>query len=175
MIKLPIPTLEGLSTQRLMFRRPVVDDAAWWMEYLNDPGSIRFMPFTLGSRADCAFFLQRSLDRMITDGSGLHAVLLKDTQRPVGMIGLLTQMVDGADELEVGYHLLPSATGTGYATEAAVACKAFARQHKLAPSVISLIDPENLKSQAVARRNGMHYEKNTVHRGVPAMVFRATF
>lgn len=158
-----------------MFRRPVAQDASWWMEYMNDAGSIRFMPFTLGSTADCALFLQRSLDRMIADGSGLHAVLLQDTKRPVGMIGLLTQNVDGADELEIGYHLLPSATGKGYAAEAAVACKEFARQHALAPSVISLIDPGNLKSRAVAGRNGMSFEKNTVHRGVPAMVFRATF
>lgn len=175
MIKLPIPTLDGLTTERLMFRRPVAGDASWWMEYMNDPGSIRFMPFTLGSSADCAFFLQRSLDRLIADGSGLHAVLLKGTERPVGMIGLLTQQVDELDELEVGYHLLPSATGNGYAAEAAAACKAFAQRHELAPSVISLIDPGNVKSQAVARRNGMHFEKNTVHRGVPAMVFRATF
>lgn len=142
---------------------------------MNDAGSIRFMPFTLGSAADCALFLQRSLDRMIADGSGLHAVLLKGSKRPVGMIGLLTQNVDGADELEIGYHLLPSATGEGYAAEASIACKEFAQLRALAPSVISLIDPENLKSQAVAKRNGMSFEKNTVHRGVPAMVFRATF
>lgn len=175
MIKLPIPSLEGLITERLCFRRPVAEDASWWMEYMNDPGSIRFMAFTLGSSADCALFLQRSLDRMVADGSGLHAALLKESRRPVGMIGLLTQKVDGADELEVGYHLLPSATGRGYAAEAAIACKEFARLHALAPSVISLIDRENLKSQAVAARNGMSFEKNTVHRGVPAMVFRATF
>jgi RimJ/RimL family protein N-acetyltransferase len=88
------------------------------------------------------------------------------------MIGLLTQVVDGVDELEIGYHLLPSAWGKGYATEAAVACKEFARQHQLVPSVISLIDHQNFASQAVARRNGMAYEKDTVHRGTPAMVWR---
>jgi RimJ/RimL family protein N-acetyltransferase len=88
------------------------------------------------------------------------------------MIGLLTQLVDGMDELEVGYHLLPGAWGQGYATEAAIACKEFAREHQCAPSVISLIDHQNLASQAVARRNGMAPEKDTVHRGIPAMVWR---
>lgn len=172
MLQLPIPSLDGLTTERLVFRRPVMDDHLWWMEYMNNAEAIRFMPFTVGSEADCLGFIQRSLDRMAKDGSCLNAVSERATRKPVGMVGLLTQEVDGIAELEVGYHLLPSAWGKGYATEAAMACKEFARQQRLAPSVISLIDHLNFKSQAVAKRNGMTHEKDTVHRGTPAMVFR---
>lgn len=169
---LPISSLEGLTTDRLVFRRPVMADHAWWMQYMNNAEAIRFMPFTLGSEADCRGFIQRSLDRIERDGSCLNVVSERATGKPVGMIGLLTQDVDGTPELEIGYHLLPSAWGKGYATEAAIACKEFARKHELAPSVISLIDHANHKSQAVAKRNGMAFEKDTVHRGTPAMVFR---
>ena len=84
----------------------------------------------------------------------------------------IAEVVDGVDELEVGYHLLPSAWGKGYATEAAIACREFAREHKLVLSVVSLIDHENFASQNVAKRNGMSFEKDTVHRGTPAMVWR---
>ncbi len=174
MLSLPIPSLEGLTTERLLFRHPVLDDCSWWMEYLNSEEAIRFMPFTVGNASDCQFFIQRSLERIARDGSCLNVVSERATGRPVGMIGLLTQEVDGIAELEIGYHLLPSAWGHGFATEAAMACKAFAQQHALAPSVISLIDYDNRKSQAVATRNGLHYDKDTVHRGVPAMVFRTT-
>lgn len=142
------------------------------MEYINSADAIRFMPFTVGSEADCRAFIQRSLDRRAADGSGLNAIIERSSGLPVGMVGLLTQVVDGLDELEVGYHLLPSAWGKGFATEAAIACKEFAREHRCALSVISLIDHQNVASQAVARRNGMTYEKDTVHRGVPAMVWR---
>ncbi|HQV39671.1 MAG: GNAT family N-acetyltransferase [Flavobacteriales bacterium] len=169
---LPIPSLEGLITERLIFRRPSLVDHSWWMEYLNSAEAIRFMPFTIGSEADCTLFIQRSLDRIARDGSCLNVVSERTSNTPVGMIGLLTQEVDGIAELEIGYHVLPSAWGHGYATEASMACKVFAQEHTLAPSVISLIDHDNTKSQAVAKRNGMHYEKDTVHRGVPAMVFR---
>lgn len=172
MLSLPIPSLEGLTTERLIFRQPKLDDRTWWMEYMNNAEAIRFMPFTLGSDTDCTLFIQRSLDRITRDGSCLNVISERATQKPVGMIGLLTQEVDGFAELEVGYHLLPSAWGHGYATEAAKACKIFAQEHALAHSVISLIDHKNAKSQAVAKRNGMRYEKETVHRGVPAMVFR---
>jgi hypothetical protein len=55
-----------------------------------------------------------------------------------------------------------------------MACKAFAAQHALAPSVISLIDPLNFNSRSVAKRNGMHCDKMAVHRGEKVMVFRVT-
>jgi RimJ/RimL family protein N-acetyltransferase len=112
------------------------------------------------------------LDRRVTDDSGLNAIIEQATGKPVGMIGLLTQLVDGVDELEIAYHLLPAAWGNGFATEAALACKEFARQQQLVTSVILLIDRQNFASQAEAKRNGMVFEKVTVHRGTPAMVWR---
>lgn len=175
MLQLPIPALHGHTTERLVFRHTSMDDLSWWMAYINSADAIRFMSLTVGSEASCREFIQRSLDRRSADGSGLNAIMEQATGQPVGMVGLLTQVVDGVDELEVGYHLLPSAWGKGYATEAAVACKEFAREHQCAPSVISLIDHQNFPSQAVAKRNGMLYEKDTEHRGTPAMVWRYRF
>ncbi len=173
MITLPIPSLEGLTTDRLLFRRILPADVDWWMDYINCAEAIRFMPFTVGSRADCMAMIQRSLDRYAEDGSGLHAVELRATGEPIGQCGLLTQSVDGLPELEIGYHLLPSYWGHGYAAEAAIACKLFAVEHRLAPAVISMIDEENHRSRGVAKRNGMVFEKRTIHRGTEALVFRA--
>lgn len=172
MIKLPIPSLSGFETGRLRFRPLTLADTDWWMAYIRDPESIRFMAFELGNPADCERMIQRSLDRYERDGSGLHAIELLSTGEPVGQCGLLTQVVDDIDELEIGYHLLPSRWGHGYATEAAMACKTFAKSMGLAPSLISLIDPGNTRSQAVAARNGMSPGKRTVHRGVEAIVYR---
>ena len=167
--------MHGVTTQRLLFRHTSLDDTEWWMEYINNAEAIRFMALTVGSEASCREFVRRSIDRRATDGSGLNAIIERSSGRPVGMIGLLTQVVDEVDELEIGYHLVPSAWGKGFATEAAIACREFAREHRSAPSVISLIDHDNLASQSVAKRNGMQYEKDTVHRGVPAMVWRYRF
>ena len=172
MLELPIPSMHGVTTERLLFRTTTLEDRTWWMEYMNNAIAIRFMPFTLGSEEYCRFFIQRTLDRYATDGSGLNAVIERSTGKPSGMIGLRTQVVDGVGELEIGYHLVPSAWGKGFAAEAAIACREFAREHQCASSVISLIDHENFASQAVAKRNGMRFEKDTVHRGTPAMVWR---
>lgn len=70
-------------------------------------------------------FTPCTLDRYATNGSG-YAVIERCTRKPVGMIGLLSPVVDGADELEIGYHLLPSAWGKRYASEAAMTGKDFA-------------------------------------------------
>ena len=164
--------MDGVLSDRLRFRRPTMDDREWWMGYMNSEDAIRFMPFTVGSEADCMAFIQRSLDRIARDGSCLNVVSDRTNDRPLGMVGLLTQEVDSEAELEIGYHLLPSAWGHGYATEAAIACREFARSNKLAPSVISLIDAQNHKSLAIAMRNGMMMDKRTVHRGTDVLVYR---
>lgn len=103
--------MQGVSTNRLLFRSTTMEDKSWWMEYINSAEAIRFMPFSAGSEADCEAFIQRSLDRRAKDGSGLNAVVERLIGKPVGMVGLLTQVVDSAAELEIGYHLVPSAWG----------------------------------------------------------------
>ena len=172
MITLPIPSLQGFTTERLRFRHLTLDDVDLWMPYINSAEAIRFMAFTQGSRADCTMMVQRSLDRYAQNGSGLNMLELRSSGEAVGQCGLLFQEVDGVAELEIGYHLLPAHWHQGYATEAAIACKHFAFARKLAPSLISLIDPENLASQSVARRNGMVVERTTLHRGQPVLIHR---
>lgn len=162
-------------TDRMIFRRPMIDDERWWMEYINDAEAIRFMAFRQGDPAEARRFIERTLDRIERDGSGLNVLMERSTGKPLGMAGLLTQEVDGRAELEIGYHLLPSAWGRGHAIEAARACREHARDHDLCASVISLIDPGNIRSQRVAIRNGMLPEKMSVHRGTPALVFRHHF
>ncbi|MGV3637735.1 MAG: GNAT family N-acetyltransferase, partial [Flavobacteriales bacterium] len=134
----PIPSMDGVTTARLHFRLSALEDAGWWMEYITSPVAVRFMALEVGSAVSCREFIQRSLERRSTDGSGLNAVIERATNRPIGMVGLLTQVVDGVEELEIGYHVVPSAWGQGYASEAAIACKEFARRHRITPSVISL-------------------------------------
>jgi len=172
MVKLPIPSMHGFATERLRFRHITLGDVDLWMPYINSAEAIRFMAFTQGSRADCIFMLQRSLDRYAESGSGLNMLELRSTGEAVGQCGLLTQEVDGVPELEIGYHLLPAHWHQGYATEAAKACTYFAFERQLAPSLISLIDPENFASQRVALRIGMVAERTTLHRDRPAIIHR---
>lgn len=60
----------------------------------------------------------------------------------------------GGEEFEVGWHLHPDHWGKGYATEAANALLARARDAGLS-HVVAVTYPDNQRSQAVMRRLGM--------------------
>lgn len=108
-------------------------------------------------------------------GYGLWAVVLKSTGVFIGHCGLIMQKdVRGKDEVEIGYMLHPDYWGNGYATEAAIACKQFAFDILKLPRVISLINPENKPSIAVATKNGMSYE-NSLRRWDQTVHLYATF
>ena len=82
------------------------------------------------------------------------------------------QTVDGIDELEIGYSILPKFWRMGYATEAARKCKAHAQSYRLAHSLISIIHVDNIPSQKVAMNNGMHLDKTTIYNQNPSHIFR---
>jgi len=61
--------------------------------------------------------------------------------------------------------------GRGFASEAASACARYAYDVSQAPTVISLVHPDNLRSQRVAERGGAKVEREMVLRGLPVRVF----
>ena len=89
----------------------------------------------------------------------MWAAIEKQQNRFVGQVGLVAQEIGGETELEVGYLLLRSCWGNGYATEAARACCDYGFRELGAERLISLIDPRNEPSQRVAERLGMRFER----------------
>ncbi len=100
------------------------------------------------------------------------AFVEKETNTLIGWGGLLVQVVDGTEELEVGYSLLPAFWGRGYATEAARRCVELAFEKELTTSVISIIQIHNGPSQRVAERNGLVRERQTTYHGNPVFIYR---
>lgn len=164
--------LEHLTTRRLRFRPLTLDDKPRLMGFFNDPIATEFhlIKTDLDTYADT--WIRRQLGRYANDQGGLHAIELTETGELVGQCGLLYQWVDGIPKWEVGYHFLREFWGNGYATEAAQACRDFCFENEMAETLISLIHPENLRSQAVAKRNGMTEWKRTTWREMPVVVFR---
>jgi RimJ/RimL family protein N-acetyltransferase len=164
--------LENQLTQRLRFRCLHPADKEPLMEFFSDPIATQFL-FISNEPEDFAFsWIARQIRRYDNETGGLCAIELLETGELIGQCGLLLQFVDGIPKWEVGYHFIRRFWGNGYATEAAVACRDFAFENEMAETVISLIHPDNLRSQAVARRNCMTPWKDTLFKGHPAKVFR---
>jgi RimJ/RimL family protein N-acetyltransferase len=96
---------------------------------------------------------------------------LKDGGQFIGECGLTVQVVDGVDEIEVGYHLLPAYQGRGYATEAAAACRAAAQETFGFDRVIAVINPDNVPSRRVAERIGLQPEKHALMYGHDRVIY----
>ncbi len=88
----------------------------------------------------------------------------------VGDCGLTMQDVEGTDHLEIGYHLMPSMRGHGYAVEAATAVRDCAAAAGVA-HLVALIRSDNLASQRVASKLQMVLERTAYVHGADALVF----
>lgn len=135
-------------------------------ELLGDPIVMKHYPHPM-DRAEAQQWIERGLARYERDGCSFYALESLATGEFLGQCGILIQEVEGVNETEVGYLLLRKYWHKGYATEAARACLEFAHSERKAERVISLIVPENVPSQNVARRLGAVIEKQIIKWDLP--------
>ncbi|MDQ6929888.1 MAG: GNAT family N-acetyltransferase [Candidatus Eremiobacteraeota bacterium] len=153
-----------LETERLLLEQLTAEHAPLAFRLYGDDRVIKYLSGQKpASVEEEAATLQRHTDRTWDKyNHGLMAVFTKSDEAFVGICGLLHWEIDGAEETEVAYAILPEYWGCGYATEAAVclAGDAFARLGRT--RVISLVMPENSASIKVALKNGMQLERQTM-------------
>jgi RimJ/RimL family protein N-acetyltransferase len=142
--------LPPLATERLALTAPSLADAAFVLELLNDPGWIR----NIGDRGvrdveGAAAYIRERF------GAGRWWVVRNGAGEPVGMCGLIERA--GLDVPDIGYAYLRRHSGRGYATEAARAVLAFARDVLKLPTVCAITDPDNTASQHVLQKIGLRY------------------
>ncbi len=165
--------LEPKDTERLHLRPLSLDDVPLLQPFYEDPRTTLYFPAASKAGSNQAdILIRKQLGRYLSDSYGLHALIEKDSGTFIGICGLLLQYVDGEEELEIGYHLLPEYWGKGFATEAATFFKEYAFNHNLAPSVISIIQVDNTASQNVATRNGMKIDSSMRFGGMDVYVYR---
>ncbi|MCE9524628.1 MAG: GNAT family N-acetyltransferase [Planctomycetales bacterium] len=159
-----------LQTPRLLLREMHHADLDFLAEMLGDPEVMRYYPKT-EDRAGAAANIQRQMDRYAQWGYGPWLVIHKETGEPIGRVGVIHQVVEGVGEAEVGYMIHRPFWRQGFAFEAAAACRDYVFNTLGRERVISLIRPENLPSQAVARKIGMQPEQEIMHHELRHIVF----
>jgi RimJ/RimL family protein N-acetyltransferase len=161
-----------LGTPRLLLREMVQGDLDFVATMLGDAEVSRYYERTF-TRADAAAWLDRQLKRYADDGHGLWLVLARESETPVGQVGLALQDVEGTRHPEMGWLLHRPFWGKGYATEAAIATRDAAFERWRYPSVISLIRPVNEPSRRVAERVGMRPGRNVQFHGYEHIMYVA--
>ncbi|WP_091601225.1 GNAT family N-acetyltransferase [Arthrobacter koreensis] len=142
------------DTARLRFRDMTPEDLDLMAGLLGDPEVMTYYPAPK-TRDESAKWIAWNEANYARHGYGLWIVETHDGEF-LGDCGLTWQKINGENiELEVGYHVRADRQGRGYATEAAAACRDFARETLQAPRLVALIHPENTASKRVAEKLGM--------------------
>ena len=148
-----------LETDRLLIRQLTVDDANFILELLNDPSFIQ----NIGDRnvrtvEDAkAYVLNGPVASYAKNGFGLSLVILKVTGESIGMCGLIKR--DVLEDVDIGYAYLPRYWSKGYAIEAALAMKSYAKETVRLNRLVAIVDPANAGSTRVLEKLGMKFEK----------------
>jgi [ribosomal protein S5]-alanine N-acetyltransferase len=147
-----------LETERLILRFLLETDTDNLQLLFGDPEAMRYFP-SVKNHDETREWIQTNIRNYAQHGFGLYACMRKKDDRLIGYCGFIPQDdVNGRNEIEIGYGLIRSYWGLGYATEAAKACKIYGFETLKFHRLISLIRPENTASIKIALRNGMKRE-----------------
>ena len=144
-----------IETERLILRRMEPRDVEPHMDMMMDPETARYLTpdSKPRSRAEEWRAAASMLGHWQIRGYGFFSIDEKETGEWVGRVG--PWMPEGWPGLECGWSICSDRRGKGYAPEAAIAAInwIFDKFPDL-PRIISVIDPGNVNSQAVAAKIG---------------------
>ncbi len=143
-----IPKIE---TERLTLREWRAGDFDTLAGFYADPEVMTFLGGVM-ERNDAWRALSATIGHWHLRGYGTWAVERKSDGALMGRVGMINP--EGWPGLEIGWTLGKPYWGQGYASEAAAAAVRFAFLTQKVDRLISCIDPDNIPSQAVARRIG---------------------
>lgn len=142
-----IPTLE---TERLVLRPMNIRD---WPDYANLMQSerARFMGGPMSTEKAWGMFCH---DIALWPLLGHGALMVEDrsTGQCLGQVGINHGPL--FPEYEIGWFLYPQAEGKGFAFEAARAFCDWGLTERRLPTLVSYVDPDNLRSRQLAERLG---------------------
>ena len=140
-----------LRTERLILREWRAADFDTLADFYGDDETMRFLGGAM-TRGDAWRALASTIGHWTMRGYGTWAVEREADGALMGRVGLIHP--EGWPQVECGWTLGRAYWGQGYASEAAAAALRYAFMTQPVERMISLIDPDNIASQAVARRIG---------------------
>ncbi|HEX5838881.1 MAG TPA: GNAT family N-acetyltransferase [Anaerolineales bacterium] len=152
-----MPSIDPIETERLILRPLAEGDAGFIFELVNDPSFIQ----NIGDRnvrtlEDAKRYISNGpVASYARNGFGLYLVELKDTGQPIGMCGLIRRSM--LNDVDIGYAYLPRYWSKGYAIEAALAMKQYAREVIGLKRMVAVVDPQNSGSIRLLEKLGMTF------------------
>ena len=97
-----------IKTPRLLIREFTSSDFPDFAHLMADSQVMRFsLSGPMNQELAKEYFERRILGYYQTHGFGLWALFLEDTKEFIGLAGLISQTIDGVEEVELAYRLHP--------------------------------------------------------------------
>jgi RimJ/RimL family protein N-acetyltransferase len=143
---------------RLVLRPLTLDDAAFIVELVNEPGWLQYIgDRDIHSEEEARRYLRSGPMAMVERlGFGLLAVERTGEGIPIGICGLLRR--ETLADVDIGFAFLARYGGQGYAAEAAAAVLRWGQQTLGLRRIVAIVAPGNERSLRLLAKIGMQDE-----------------
>lgn len=164
MVRMPLPLeFTRLVGERITLEPLRDDDFDDLYAMQSDPEVCRYLLYEPRTREQVADALKRDAarTRLAEVDDHLQPAIRAEDGRFLGTMYLVLKSIDDLTA-EIGWTLLPSSQGKGYATEAATVLLDFCFDELGLHRVFAELDPRNTASVALCERLGMRHERHFV-------------
>ena len=161
----------SLTTERLQLSRVRAEEFDEYLAYYQNAEGMA----TLGgvrSVEEVQQWLQRNLEHWDRYGFGWWTMRARASGAFVGRGGLRHVLIEGQDEIELGYGLLPEFWGQGLAVEMSREALRLGFGVLGINSIVAFTLPTNRQSQRVMEKVGMRFERDVMWAELPHELYR---
>jgi RimJ/RimL family protein N-acetyltransferase len=162
-----------IETERLLLRPYMLSDADTIAAVLGDATTMQFWPAPL-SHDESRTWVERNIARYAENGCGRMLIVRKSDGAIIGDCGIVTTMVNGRVEHDLGYIVHHLYWRQGYAVEAARACLIDGQTRLGLRRIVANMAHDHLGSARVAEKLGMRCVSsfnNERNRGILTYVY----
>ena len=148
-------TYKQFTTERLILRPTLEEDAELVYELMNSPKFIQYVGDRKISSLEAAkTFIQTKMRPQLKElGYSSYTIIRKSNKAKIGTCGLYNR--NGVDGIDIGFGLLPTYEGFGYAFESANRLKKAAFEEFDIPQLKAITNKDNVASQKLLEKLGL--------------------
>jgi RimJ/RimL family protein N-acetyltransferase len=162
-----------LQTQRLKLREFSQDDLDDLAAMVSDEDQMTFYPRPK-TRDEASAWISRNLALYKEYGFGFWLIESLPDSGFLGYCGIRPLALEGASEIEIGWHTKKTSWNRGIATEAATAARDLAFERFGLSRLVAIIHPDHKASRRVAEKIEMEAERATIlEDDYPAVIYAA--
>lgn len=154
-------TYKTIETKRLLLKPTLVEDADFIFELLNTPKWKEYIGDRKVHTVEAAkiYIKTKMLPQLSKLGYSNNTLIRKADNSKVGICGLYNRA--GADEVDIGFALLPDYEGKGYAFESANALINMAFNELKLTRINGVTKKSNVSSQVLLKKLGLRLSGTT--------------